>query len=128
MLPTFGFLRSVSAKGNCQSIADEGEIHASSFEQSLQLFGFTFDHLVAVDVLGEPAGSDVCRVGLDSLDGFLSRCLLAGIGDVRIMHGVGTGRLSQFVRDYLRSTPYVANVRQADTHDGGVGVTLADIV
>jgi len=64
----------------------------------------------------------------ESLDAFLSRCLLAGIGEIRVMHGVGTGRLRQFVRDYLRSTPYVSNVRQADTHDGGVGVTLADIV
>lgn len=63
----------------------------------------------------------------ESLDAFLSRCLLAGVNGIRIMHGVGTGRLRQFVRDYLKNTPQVTNIRQADTHDGGVGVTLADL-
>jgi len=63
----------------------------------------------------------------EALDAFLSRCLLAGIPAIRIMHGIGTGRLKAFVQDYLRRHKQVRNVRTAPVADGGVGVTLADL-
>jgi len=64
----------------------------------------------------------------DALDEFISQSLLDGINSIRVMHGVGTGRLRVFVQDYLRKNRHVRNVRFADTHDGGVGVTIADLV
>ena len=64
----------------------------------------------------------------DSLDEFISQSLLDGINTIRVMHGVGTGRLRAFVQDYLLHNHHVRNVRYADTHDGGVGITLADLV
>jgi len=63
----------------------------------------------------------------EALDAFLSRCLLAGIPTVRIMHGIGTGRLRAFVQDYLRRHQQVTNVRSAPVAEGGVGVTFADL-
>ena len=43
------------------------------------------------------------------------------------MHGIGTGKLRNFVQSYLKRHPQITNVRFAGTHDGGVGVTLADL-
>lgn len=63
----------------------------------------------------------------ESLDAFLSSCLLAGVPSVRIMHGIGTGRLKAFVQDYLRRHKQVRNVRTAPVAEGGVGITLADL-
>jgi DNA mismatch repair protein MutS2 len=63
----------------------------------------------------------------ESLDEFISGCLLAGVPSIRVMHGIGTGRLKTFVMDYLRRHKQVTNVRLAPVPDGGVGVTLADL-
>ncbi|MBN2083059.1 Smr/MutS family protein [bacterium] len=62
----------------------------------------------------------------EALDAFISSCLLAGITTIRVMHGVGTGRLRAFVQDYLKREKQISNVRHAPTNEGGVGVTLAD--
>jgi DNA mismatch repair protein MutS2 len=63
----------------------------------------------------------------EQLDEFISHVLLAGVPTIRIMHGIGTGRLRNFVQSYLKRHPQITNVRFAGTHDGGVGVTLADL-
>ncbi len=63
----------------------------------------------------------------DSLDEFINNCIMQGVSTVRLMHGIGTGRLRTFVQDYLRRHKSVQNVRFAPLHDGGVGVTLADL-
>lgn len=63
----------------------------------------------------------------ESLDEFINNCLLNGIATIRIMHGIGSGRLRAFVQDYLRRHKLLANVRYAALNDGGVGVTLADL-
>lgn len=62
------------------------------------------------------------------LDEFISRCLLTNVGTVRIMHGVGTGRLRAFVQDYLKREAHAKNAREAPLKEGGLGVTLADLV
>jgi DNA mismatch repair protein MutS2 len=54
-------------------------------------------------------------------------CLLNGSTTIRLMHGIGSGRLRAFVQDYLRRHKLVVNVRYAALNDGGVGVTLADL-
>jgi DNA mismatch repair protein MutS2 len=61
------------------------------------------------------------------LDEFINRAILSNVPTIRVMHGVGTGRLRTFVQDYLRSSGQASNVRQAGVHEGGVGVTLADL-
>jgi len=63
----------------------------------------------------------------ESLENFISNCLVSNTNTIRIMHGVGSGRLRVFVQDYLRHHKHVANVRHATTHEGGVGVTIAEL-
>lgn len=63
----------------------------------------------------------------ESLEDFISRCLVSNIGTIRVMHGVGSGRLRAFVQDYLRHHRHIANVRHASVHEGGVGVTIAEL-
>ena len=64
----------------------------------------------------------------EMLDEFMSTCLLTNVGTVRIMDGVGTGRLRAFVQDYLKREAHASNIRAASTKEGGMGVTLADLV
>lgn len=64
----------------------------------------------------------------DKLDRYLNDAYLAGLHQVRLVHGKGTGALRQIVRDVLQSHPLVASFAAAPGRDGGDGVTVANIV
>jgi DNA mismatch repair protein MutS2 len=61
---------------------------------------------------------------LDRLDAYLDDALLAGREEVRVVHGHGTGRLRDAVRQHLRAHPEVAAVRPGVEGEGGNGATV----
>jgi len=65
--------------------------------------------------------------GLDELDRYLERAFSAGLLFVRIVHGKGTGRMRDAVRNALKSSPYVASFEEPKENEGGAGVTVATI-
>ncbi|HEX3108317.1 MAG TPA: Smr/MutS family protein [Thermoanaerobaculia bacterium] len=62
---------------------------------------------------------------LDESDKFLDRALLEGKQAVRIIHGFGTGRLRQAIREHLRKHPGVKSWRPGAENEGGDGATVA---
>ncbi len=62
------------------------------------------------------------------LDKHLDDAYLAGLPSVRIIHGKGTGALRRAVREQLEEHPLVASHRPGDQHEGGEGVTVAELV
>ena len=65
--------------------------------------------------------------GLDTLQGYLEKAFLAGLPFVRIIHGKGTGRLRESVREALRLSPFVDRYESGGDTEGGAGVTVAFI-
>ena len=64
---------------------------------------------------------------LDRLERYMEQAYLAGLPFVRIIHGKGTGKLRQAVRDALRGHPYVASYEEGSDKEGGAGVTVAKL-
>jgi DNA mismatch repair protein MutS2 len=64
---------------------------------------------------------------LDRLDYYLEQAYLARLPFVRIIHGKGTGKLRQVVRDALRKHSHVTSFEEAGPSEGGEGVTVAKI-
>ncbi|HYR95779.1 MAG TPA: Smr/MutS family protein, partial [Candidatus Binatus sp.] len=67
------------------------------------------------------------REAVDELASFLDRAARAGIAEVRVVHGVGTGALRRAVHEFLASSPYCAAFREPDAAGGGAGVTIAEL-
>ena len=65
--------------------------------------------------------------GLDALDRYIEKAYLAGLPFVRIIHGKGTGRLRDSVRQTLGSSPHVARFESGGQSEGGDGVTVAHL-
>jgi DNA mismatch repair protein MutS2 len=63
--------------------------------------------------------------GLEELDRYLEKAYSSGLLFVRIVHGKGTGRLREAVRNALKSSPYVASFEEPKDSEGGAGVTVA---
>jgi len=64
---------------------------------------------------------------LEALDRYLESAFLAGLPFVRIIHGKGTGKLRQAVREALQSHPNVASWETGGDKEGGEGVTVAKL-
>jgi DNA mismatch repair protein MutS2 len=65
---------------------------------------------------------------LDRLVQYIDSAYLSGMPFVRIIHGKGTGRLRQVVREALRASPHVKNFENGLEGEGGDGVTVAHLV
>ena len=63
---------------------------------------------------------------LPRLDRFLHDGYLAGMTQVRIIHGKGTGMLRETVRRVLGKHPLVKGFRAGDKWEGGEGVTIVE--
>ena len=57
------------------------------------------------------------------LESYLEECTRAGLREVRIVHGKGTGALREMVHAWLRRSPRVAGFRLGDERTGGWGAT-----
>ena len=62
---------------------------------------------------------------LDKLDAYLVEAYASGMPFVRIIHGKGTGRLRQVIREALRNSAYVSTYEEGGEKEGGEGVTIA---
>ena len=65
---------------------------------------------------------------LDMLERYLDSAYLSGLPWVRIIHGKGTGKLRQAVRQALGSHPHVKSFELGGEKEGGDGVTVAKLL
>ena len=64
---------------------------------------------------------------LDKMERYLEQAYLSGLPFVRIIHGKGTGKLRQAVRNALRGHSYVKAFEEGGDKEGGEGVTVAKL-
>jgi DNA mismatch repair protein MutS2 len=64
---------------------------------------------------------------IDEVEKALDATLLAGDARLRVIHGHGTGRLRDGLREHLRKHAAVESVRAAGAREGGNGATLVEL-
>jgi DNA mismatch repair protein MutS2 len=64
---------------------------------------------------------------VDAVDKFLDEASMAGLAQVRIIHGHGTGALRRAIADLLKDHPHVARFIAAPQDHGGAGATLVEL-
>lgn len=72
-----------------------------------------------IDVRGQRAED-----ALDILDRYLDSAVVSGMPFVRVIHGKGTGRLRQVIREALAENINVSGFEQGTDNEGGEGVTI----
>jgi DNA mismatch repair protein MutS2 len=81
----------------------------------------------------DSSGGELMLVGrrvepaLEELDAYLDRALRGARPEVRVIHGHGTGRLRQAVREFLRGHPAVGSWRPGGPSEGGDGATVVTL-
>jgi len=75
-----------------------------------------------IDLRGQRAEDAV-----EALDRYLENAFLAGMPFVRIIHGKGTGKLRQVIREALTDSVHVSRFESGADNEGGDGVTIAHL-
>jgi DNA mismatch repair protein MutS2 len=71
-------------------------------------------------------GLRVSEVDMD-LQRALDQAVLVGLGEIRIIHGKGTGALRERVTEILSQDPRVKVFRLGQPGEGGAGITIVDL-
>ena len=74
-----------------------------------------------IDVRGMRASE-----ALDLVQNFIDDALMVGVGTVSILHGKGTGALTEEIRRYLRTVPEIASAVDEHADRGGAGITIVN--
>jgi DNA mismatch repair protein MutS2 len=64
---------------------------------------------------------------VELVDKFLDEAFLNGVGEVRIIHGHGTGALRRAITELLEGHPHVAQFAPAEQNKGGAGATIVEL-
>ena len=64
---------------------------------------------------------------LDIVTHYIDDAIMLNVGEVRIIHGKGTGVLHEEIQKYLRTIPGIARVSDEDVRIGGSGVTIVTL-
>lgn len=110
-------LRDVRKKQEEKPAAKKQQTHSSAggFAKTMSLSS-------ELDVRGETVDSAVLMI-----DKFLDDALLSSLGQVRIIHGKGTGLLRKGIHDYLKRLSYVKSYRLGVFGEGDSGVTVVEL-
>jgi DNA mismatch repair protein MutS2 len=75
-----------------------------------------------LDLRGQRGDEAIAEV-----DRFMNRAVLAGLSELEIIHGKGTGALQKRVQEFLQDHPHVKSFGFANVDAGGTGVTLVEL-
>ena len=67
------------------------------------------------------------REAVDAVDRYIDQTVLDDLGEIRILHGKGTGALSSAIQEFLQQHPLVKSSHFAEQRDGGTGVTIVEM-
>ena len=62
---------------------------------------------------------------LEEVDRFVDRAIVHGTPRLKILHGIGTGRLMQAIRAHLSEAGYIKDVKKDETNSG---VTIVELI
>jgi len=62
---------------------------------------------------------------LNELDKFIDRAVVQGVSKIRVLHGIGTGKLMSAVRSHLSQTGYVKSLKHEEKN---TGITIVELL
>ncbi|MBI4761904.1 MAG: endonuclease MutS2 [Chloroflexota bacterium] len=113
-------------KSGDESKVESEVLSLSKGQKSIDLRPSTFDSRKSPGLELNLRGKLVDE-GLEELERYLEKAYAAGLLFVRIVHGKGTGKMREAVRNALKESPYVVSFEEPKDNEGGAGVTVAKL-
>jgi len=104
------------------SLKRSGNVPKRSTKTRISISKQNANSTVVLDLHGQRGEEAV-----ENLDKFISDALINGYEELRIYHGIGTGKLAYAVREFLKIHPSVESFCDAPPSQGGFGATLVKL-
>ena len=78
--------------------------------------------IVEVNLIGQRV-----EEAIEAAERAIDQALVSGASRLRVIHGHGTGRLREGIREHFRSHPAVEKLRSGDKSEGGNGATILEL-
>ena len=136
------WLRGVSVAGEALSAPDEAgefDVQLGALRTRVRLpqverVEQTDGEVIAISVPAAPAAPEEIEVrgrtiadALPAVEAFIDGAARAGLPQVRLIHGKGTGALRRAIRELLNGHPLVVSQEAAGPREGGEGATIAHL-
>lgn len=136
---------SIDAKGSVLSAPDSKgmvsvqagimklNVHYTDLEIQNESAQKTYQRTSRVNVIRKSIPLSINLIGktvdeaLLEADKYLDDAFVGGLNEVTIIHGKGTGALSNAIRDLLKRHPHVKNFRAGKYGEGKQGVTVVEL-
>jgi DNA mismatch repair protein MutS2 len=88
---------------------------------------------VSLENENQSAPSEINVIGYNvddatrEVEKFVDRAFMAGLPQVRVVHGSGMGILRKALRQYLKTHPHVESVKEPEQNEGGGGATVVEL-
>jgi len=88
---------------------------------------------VSLENENQTAPSEINVIGYNvddatrEVEKFVDRAFMAGLPQVRVVHGSGMGILRKALRQYLKTHPHVESVKEPEQNEGGGGATVVEL-
>lgn len=112
-------LKDLRTRGPKSSVQGPGSVRGPGSVQSPKSIEAVSMELVVI-------GSTV-DAAIDKIEKFVDNALMVDARTLRIVHGHGTGKLRDAVREFFRKHPLVADVATAPDNQGGGGATIVTL-
>ncbi len=83
----------------------------------------TLNFRPAIDIRGQRLDE-----ALESVTRFIDEALVAGVSQVRVLHGKGNGILREEIRKYLKTIGGVSSFKDEHIEQGGSGITVVELM
>ena len=104
------------------SLKRSGNVPKRSTKTRISISKQNANSTVVLDLHGQRGEEAV-----ENLDKFISDALINGYEELRVYHGIGTGKLAYAVREFLKIHPSVESFCDAPPNQGGFGATLVKL-
>ncbi len=108
--------------GRIKEVSSKHDSESQAVAQKLSFRAAMAPDSEILDVRGKFADDALCE-----MVSFLDQMSLTNTHLARVIHGHGTGKLKQVLREYLKESPYVESFRPGNREEGGDGVTIIDL-
>ena len=143
------YIRSLDVEGVVESVRSDGTMEVAAGKRTFTagvnditvvgehppeiLHTRKIPESVSARIAEKKIGGEIQVIGLrvdealDIVDKYLDDAFLAGLRSVRIVHGVGKGRLKASIHGMLKNHPHVLSFRTGKQDEGGEGATIIEL-
>lgn len=97
------------------------QYNSTSANVSRELHQKRLDFKSQIDIRGQRV-----EEALLQMKAFIDQALMLGVGEVRILHGKGSGILKEAIRNLLKADPAIRSFRDEHVDFGGAGITVVE--